>query len=183
MKLFLYGTIMDALKLQAVPRDWFNHVYITNDKKIAAVEEFIAEKQFNTSTISQLGFKDLNILQNSFLEFLKKIDKFNLTLKGIKFDREIEEYVIDEIKDFFYEKQIIEAVKRLCEVIIESECEIKSITFIDNEINELIEVSNRGVVQVANDTHLSLDEWFKKAYYLYILSDNALPEEARRFLQ
>ncbi|GIO03364.1 hypothetical protein J5TS2_40320 [Brevibacillus halotolerans] len=182
MKLFLYGT-MDALKLQAVPHDWFNHVYVTNDNKIAAIEEFIAEKQFNTNTISKLGFKDLNILQNSFLEFLKKIDKFNLTLKGIKFDREIEECVIDEIKDFFYEKQIIKAVKRLCEVIIESECEIKSITFIDNEINELIEVSNRGVVQVTNDTHLSLDEWFKKAYYLYILSDNALPEEARRFLQ
>lgn len=181
MKLFLYSSILESPRLKSVPTDWLARIHLAGDKRIVAIDESIASRNYNAKAISQAGLKDVYILQDSFLSFLSNAHRFDVTLMNVCFDTDVDEDVLSLINNLFREGDLHNALKTIKHAMNEFDCDIKSITFFDKRINEIVEVTNSGVVSVFGNKDVT--EWFKTAYYFYVLSDYSLPKEARGLLQ
>lgn len=180
MKFFLYSSMVDPAKME-VPLDWYGNIHLTSDKKIIALDESIADRPYNISKITNMGLKDIYILQNSFLEVIKNADKFGLIPNNITFDVEVEEECFDEVKHLFRNGEFVNAADLILQLMNEYECEIKSASFFDTSVDEMVEVSNTGVIYVLGN--FNVNKWFEKAYYFYALSDYRLPDDAGGLFQ
>ncbi|MGG1662865.1 hypothetical protein [Brevibacillus sp. NRS-1366] len=180
MKFFLYSSMVEKAMIN-MPSEWYGSIHLTSDKKIVALDESIADRSYNINQITSLGLKDIFILQDSFLEVIKDASKFRLVPKSIAFDVDIEEEDLDELKSLFSCGEFLKAAKRIALLMDEYECEIRSLTFFDKNVAELVEISKNGVIYILGD--FNVNEWFEKAYYFYVLSDYRLPDEAGGLLQ
>lgn len=180
MKFFLYSSMVEPAKME-VPTEWYGNIHLTSDKKIVALEESIADRSYNLSQISNMGLKDIFILQDSFIDVIKSSNKFGLIPNKITFDMEIEEDYLDEIKELFSCGEFEIAAMRIIQLMNEFECEIKTTSFFDTSVGEMIEISKTGEIYFLGN--FNVDEWFEKAYYFYILSDYRLPDKAGGLLQ